>query len=141
MIFGNLDTSPFFVTAGRSKLSVGSYGGGGPWTSGIIDDFLSPDKVTNVSINYKNDTINTNISVFGSDDNRANFSAGFFYADSWTQDLSVGFNAGYVFNIAGAGNSSISEFLDSIGRANDNVGVINFDGTLAYSVLGGIAQL
>ncbi|WP_236939877.1 DUF3573 domain-containing protein [Francisella uliginis] len=140
VIFGNLDTSPFFVTAGRSKLSVGSYGGGGPWTSGIIDDFLSPDKVTNVSINYKNDTINTNIAVFGSDDNRANFSAGFFYADSWTQDLSVGFNAGYVFNIAGAGNSSISQFLDNIGRANDNVGVINFDGTLAYSVLGGIAQ-
>ena len=140
VIFGNLDTSPFFMTAGRSKLSVGSYGGG-PWTSGIIDDFLSPDKVTNVSINYKDDKINTNITIFGSDDNRANFSAGFFYTDSWTQDLSVGFNAGYVFNIAGAGNSSISQFLDSTGRANDNVGVINFDGTLAYLVLGSIAQL
>ncbi|QEO58001.1 MULTISPECIES: DUF3573 domain-containing protein [Francisella] len=141
VIFGNLDTSPFFVTAGRSKLSVGSYGGGGPWTSGIIDEFLSPDKVTNVSLNYKNDIINTNITVFGSDDKRANFSAGFFYTDSWTQDLSVGFNAGYVFNIAGAGNDSISQFLDNIGESEKNIGVLNFDGTLAYSMLGGIWQL
>ncbi|WP_150463454.1 DUF3573 domain-containing protein [Francisella sp. XLW-1] len=141
VIFGNLDTSPFFVTAGRSKLSVGSYGGGGPWTSGIIDEFLSPDKVTNVSLNYKNDIINTNITVFGSDDKRANFSAGFFYTDSWTEDLSVGFNAGYVFNIAGAGNGSISQFLDNIGESEKNIGVLNFDGTMAYSMLGGIWQL
>ncbi|NBH63614.1 DUF3573 domain-containing protein [Francisella noatunensis subsp. noatunensis] len=28
-----------------------------------IDEFLSPDKVTNVSLNYKNDIINTNIIV------------------------------------------------------------------------------
>nr|WP_235261406.1 DUF3573 domain-containing protein [Francisella sp. FSC1006] len=141
VIFGNLDTSPLFVTAGRSKLSVGSYGGGGPWTSGIIDEFLSPDKVTNVSINYKSDTINTNITVFGSDDKKANFSAGFFYTDSWTPDLSVGFNAGYVFNIAGAGNGSISQFLNNIGKSNKNIGVLNFDSTLAYSMLGGIWQL
>ncbi|MEY8717139.1 DUF3573 domain-containing protein [Francisella philomiragia] len=141
VIFGNLDTSPFFVTAGRNKLSVGSYGGGGPWTSGIIDEFLSPDKVTNVSLNYKNDIINTNITVFGSDDKRANFSAGFFYTDSWTEDLSVGFNAGYVFNIAGAGNGSISQFLDNIGESEKNIGVLNFDGTMAYSMLGGIWQL
>ncbi|MEY8767463.1 DUF3573 domain-containing protein [Francisella philomiragia] len=141
VIFGNLDTSPFFVTAGRNKLSVGSYGGGGPWTSGIIDEFLSPDKVTNVSLNYKNDIINTNITVFGSDDKRANFSAGFFYTDSWTEDLSVGFNAGYVFNIAGAGNGSISQFLDNIGESEKNIGVLNFDSTMAYSMLGGIWQL
>lgn len=141
VIFGNLDASPFFVTAGRNKLSVGSYGGGGPWTSGIIDEFLSPDKVTNVSLNYKNDIINTNITVFGSDDKRANFSAGFFYTDSWTEDLSVGFNAGYVFNIAGAGNGSISQFLDNIGESEKNIGVLNFDGTMAYSMLGGIWQL
>lgn len=141
VIFGNLDTSPFFLTVGRSKLSVGTYGGGGPWTSGIIDEFLSPDKVTNVSVNYKSDTINTNITVFGSDDQRANFSTGIFYTDSWTQDLAVGFNAGYVYNIAGAGNGSISQFLDNIGKSNRNIGVINFDGTLAYTMLGGIWQL
>ncbi|WP_425352911.1 DUF3573 domain-containing protein [Allofrancisella frigidaquae] len=141
VIFGNLDTSPFFITAGRSKLSVGSYGGGGPWSSGIIDEFLSPDKVTNVSVNYKTDTINANVAVFGSDDKRANFSTGLFYADALTENLSAGFNAGYVFNIAGAGNSSIPQFLKSVGRENENIGVINFDANLAYAMLGGIWQI
>ena len=75
VIFGNLDTSPFFITAGRSKLLVSSYGGSGPRTSGTINEFLSPDKVTNISFNYKSDIINTNIAVFVSDDKRANFSA------------------------------------------------------------------
>ncbi|ORU76845.1 DUF3573 domain-containing protein, partial [Francisella tularensis] len=46
VIFGNLDTSPFFLTAGRNKLSVGAFGGGGPWTGGITKNFLSPGKVT-----------------------------------------------------------------------------------------------
>ncbi|MDE4970190.1 DUF3573 domain-containing protein, partial [Francisella tularensis] len=52
VIFGNLAISPFFVTAGRNNLSVGSYCGGGTWNSGITK-FLSPYQVTNVSIDYK----------------------------------------------------------------------------------------
>lgn len=141
VMFGNLDTSPFFVTAGKSKLSVGSYGGGGPWTSGIIDEFLSPDKVTNLALNYKNDVINANITAFGSDDKRANFSTAIFYADSWTENLSAGFNAGYVYNISGSGNGSISQFLEKANREEDNVGVINFDANLAYAMLGGVWQI
>ena len=73
VMFGNLDTSPFFVTVGRSKLSV------------VVDhglvvlsmSFLSPSKVTNISLNYKNDIINTNITVFGLDDKPANFNGSF----------------------------------------------------------------
>nr|WP_234393692.1 DUF3573 domain-containing protein [Francisella noatunensis] len=71
VIFGNLDTSPLFVTAGRSKLSVGAFGGG-PWTGGITG-FLAPGRTTNISLNYKNDILNANIAVFGSDDNHLNF--------------------------------------------------------------------
>ena len=76
--------------------------------------------------------------MFAFDDKRANFSAGFFYTDSWTSDLSVGFNAGYVFNIAGAGNSSVYQFLSNISKSNENISIINFDATLVYSMLGGI---
>ncbi|QLE79150.1 DUF3573 domain-containing protein [Francisella sp. Scap27] len=141
VMFGNLDTSPFFVTAGRSKLSVGVYGGGGPWTSGIIDEFLSPDKVSNISLNYKDETFNANIAVFGSDDKRANFSTALFYADTFSENLSGGFNIGYVYNIAGAGNGGIQNFLQNIDRENDNVGVLNFDGNISYAMLGGIWQL
>lgn len=140
VMFGNLDTSPFFVTAGRNKLSVGSYGGGGTLTSGI-SAFLAPGKVTNVSVNYKNDTVNANIAVFGSDDKHANFSAGLFYADSLTDNVAAGFNAGYVFNMAGAGNSTLGQALINTDSTQDNVGAFNLDANLAYTGFGGIIQV
>jgi len=106
VIFGNITASPFFVTVGRNRLSVSSFGGGGSST-GSIASFLGTGRATNVSLNYKSDTINTNIAVFGTDEQRVDFSAGFFYADSWTEDLSVGFNTGYVYDLSGAENFNI----------------------------------
>ncbi|WP_407877332.1 DUF3573 domain-containing protein [Francisella sciaenopsi] len=140
VIFGNLDTSPFFVTAGRNKLTVGSYGGGGAWVGGVTG-FLQPGSPTNVSLNYKDSVWNAAVAVFGSDDKHANFSTGLFYADSWTPNLGAGFNIGYVYNIAGARNSNISNSLDRLGRAGDTVGALNVDGNLAYSVWGGIINM
>lgn len=140
VMFGNLDTSPFFVTAGRNKLSVGSFGGGGPYTGGI-NSFLAPGKTSNISVNYKDDIINTNITVFGSDDKRANFSTGIFYVDSWSENIAVGGNLGYVFNMAGAGNSSLNQALINTDSANDNVGVFNIDANVAYTGFGGIWQV
>ncbi|OEZ33636.1 hypothetical protein AS144_04030 [Francisella endosymbiont of Amblyomma maculatum] len=139
VIFGNLDTSSFFVTAGRNKLSVGTYGGG-TWTSGITK-FLSPGNVTNLSVDYKDQVWNANIAVFGSDDKHANVSAGLFYADSWTPNLAAGFNIGYVFNIAGADNSSIASSLKNLNRSGDNVGALNVDGNLTYAIWDGFLNL
>ncbi|QIW09271.1 DUF3573 domain-containing protein [Francisella sp. LA112445] len=141
VILGNLDVSPFFVTIGHHRrLSFGTYGGGGPWSNGITADFLAPDSVSDVAFNYKTNTINANIAVFGTQENHPDFSAAIFYANKLTMDLSYGFNFGYIFNIAGAGNNSIRDFLDNVGKSDDNLGVINIDGTLAYSVLEGILQ-
>jgi hypothetical protein len=141
VIFGNLDTSPFFVSVGRNKLSVGTYGGGGTWTNGTTN-FLSPGSVTNVSVNYKSEAWNANVTVFGSDDKRANFSTGVFYADSWTPNLAAGFNVGYVFNMAGADNSSLDAVLDNNpGHEKDNVGALNVDGNLTYAVFDGFLNL
>ncbi|MBK2029411.1 DUF3573 domain-containing protein [Francisella noatunensis] len=140
VIFGNLDTSPFFVTAGRNKLTVGSYGGGGSWTEGITS-FLAPGSPTNVSINYKDSVWNAAVAVFGSDDKHANFSTGIFYADSWTPNLAAGLNVGYVYNIAGAQNTSIQDSLTKLKRSGDTVGALNVDGNLAYNIWGGIFQI
>ncbi|MDE4986263.1 DUF3573 domain-containing protein, partial [Francisella tularensis subsp. holarctica] len=92
---------------------------------------------TNVSIDYKDQVSNANIAVFGSDDKRANYSTGLFYADSWTPNLAAGFNVCYVFNIAGAGNSSIANSLANLNRRRDNVGAINVDGHLTYAIWDG----
>ncbi|MED7818943.1 MULTISPECIES: rhizoferrin import outer membrane protein FslE [unclassified Francisella] len=140
VIFGNLDTSPFFVTAGRNKLSVGTFGGGGPWTGGTIS-FLAPGKATNVSINYKNSILNANVAVFGSNDNQANFSTAIFYADKWTDNLAAGFNTGYVYNVAGAGNGSFKTFLANQNDPSGKIGSYNINGNLTYAVASGFLNI
>ncbi|ASG68605.1 hypothetical protein CDV26_09555 [Francisella halioticida] len=141
VIFGNLDTSPFFVTAGRSKLSVGTYGGGGPWTSGITD-FLAPGTVTNVSVNYKSEVWNANVSVFGADDQTADVSAGLFYVDSWTENLIGAFNVGYVYNMAGADNSSLGDYLTNTKLSSATpIGAFNIDANLTYGIFNGFLNL
>ncbi|MDE4970191.1 DUF3573 domain-containing protein, partial [Francisella tularensis] len=66
VILVNLDTSPFFGTVGKNRrISVGKYGGGGPWSNGLSEDFLDPGSVTNISLNYKTRSINANVSTFG----------------------------------------------------------------------------
>lgn len=140
VIFGNLDTSPLFLTVGRNMLSVGAFGGGGTWTSGTTK-FLAAGKVTNVSLNYKNDILNTNIAVFGTSDNRLNFSAGLFYAERWSEDLAVGFNTGYVYNLAEAGNSSLNNFLQTQSKSGDTVGSLDINGNITYSVAGGFLNI
>jgi hypothetical protein len=138
-MFGNLDTSPYFVTVGRNALSVGAYGGGGVYTDGLNDAF-KPDKATNISVNYKTNTINTNIAVFGTNDQQANFSTGFFYADEITDEISFGGNMGYVLNAGGAGAGGITDFLAREGTPNKMIGVLNFDGTVSYAIGQGSMQ-
>ena len=138
-MFGNLDTSPFFVTVGRNDLSVGGFGGGGVYTDGLNDGF-KPGKTTNLSINYKTNTINTNISVFASNDQQANFSSGFFYADQITDEISLGGNAGYVLNAGGANAGGISNFLSRAGTPDKMIGVLNFDGVISYEIGEGSVQ-
>jgi hypothetical protein len=134
VMFGNMTESPFFVTAGRNSLSVSSFGGGGSST-GSIASFLGTGRATNVSLNYKSDTINTNVTFFGSDKNRIDFSTGLFYADSWTEDLSVGFNTGYVHDLHGAEN-----FFIAFSNPESSIGAYNIDGNIAYNVGTGILQ-
>ncbi|MDE4994674.1 DUF3573 domain-containing protein, partial [Francisella tularensis subsp. holarctica] len=78
----------------------------------------------------KDQVWNANIAVFGSDDKRSNFSTCLFYAASWTPNLAAGFNVGYVFNIAGAGNSSIANSVANLTRSSDNVGALKVVGNL-----------
>ncbi|WP_150466667.1 DUF3573 domain-containing protein [Francisella sp. SYW-9] len=141
-IFGNLDTSPFFVTVGRNKLSVGSYGGGGTWTDGMTI-FLKPSRASNISVNYKSQVWNANVSVFGTNDNSADFSTGLFYADNWTENLVGAFNVGYVYNLNGSGNGDVVSFLKEQYGNNTSakVGAFNVDGNLTYGLFGGLLNL
>lgn len=135
VIFGNMSVSPFFVTAGRSTLSIANLGGGGPST-GSIAGFLGTGRATNVSLNYKTDSLNLSIAVFGSDDKTADFSTGLFYADSLTEKIALGFNTGYIYDLAGAENFSIPRVAP-----NQKIGAFSVDANLAYTLDAGIFQI
>ncbi|AIT10315.1 membrane protein [Candidatus Francisella endociliophora] len=134
VIFGNTTVSPFFVTVGRSQLSVSTFNGGGPSTASIAD-YLRVGKATNISLNYKTQALNLSLAAFTNDDKKADFSAGLFYADSLTKDITLGFNTGYVYDLNGAENENISLIAPE-----KTIGVYNIDSTIAYSLGEGIFQ-
>ncbi|EDZ90485.1 DUF3573 domain-containing protein [Francisella tularensis] len=135
VIIGNMDVSPYFITVGKSTLTIANLGGGGPSTSGIAN-FLNTGRATNISLNYKTSALNVSVAFFSTNNQKANFSAGLFYADKWTDNLSVGFNTGYVYDLAGAENSSIPRIA-----LNKTIGAFSIDANIAYTINSGIFQI
>lgn len=123
VIFGNLDTTPVFVSVGKYRPSVGSFGGGGPWTIGITANMFRPLIVTNAAINYRGDTSNANFTVFDAK-NHATFSVAYFDAVSIPNIAQVGFNLGYMHDIRGANNRF--NFIDK------RVGEFNIDTAISF---------
>lgn len=124
VIFGNLDTTPVFVSVGKYRPSVGSYGGGGPWTNSITANMFRPLRVTNAAVNYKGETANANFTLLDAD-NHATFSMAYFDAVKIDNFAQVGFNVGYMHDIRGA--SSRFNFI------NDRVGEFNVDTAWNFS--------
>nr|WP_322786325.1 DUF3573 domain-containing protein [Allofrancisella guangzhouensis] len=115
---GNLDTSPFFLSIGKYRVSLGSFGGGGPWTSGLTANMFRPLRVANVAINYKGDTSNANFTVSNAGDHPT-FSLAYFDAVTLFDRIQLGFNTGYMHDIRGANNR--------FSFVNKRVGEFNID--------------
>src|SRR6185437_5665601 len=49
---GNLNQSPFFALAGKTYLSYGAFGGGGPWTSALQKQAFSPNETPQLQVGY-----------------------------------------------------------------------------------------
>lgn len=123
VIFGNLDTTPVFVSIGKYRPSVGSYGGGGPWTNSITANLFRPIRVTNAAINYRGDTSNANFTVLDSK-NHATFSLAYFDAVSIPEIAQIGYNIGYMHDVRGA-----SPRFDFV---NKRVGEFNIDTAINF---------
>ncbi len=144
---GNLQESPFFMTFGKTRPSMGTYASGAPFMSGLTQGMFRPDYFTNATFGYQtaatgNVEQGVEISVFspksngapGNDLSSADFiiSAG----DSETiGPVSVSGLLGYVYDWRGTGMGATSGTVDGsaadVGALNRN-GVINFDGQIGY---------
>ncbi|QIV95606.1 uncharacterized protein DUF3573 [Allofrancisella inopinata] len=117
-MIGNLDTSPFFLSVGKYRVSLGSFGGGGPWTTGLTANMFRPLRVANAAINYKGDTSNANFTVSNAGDHPT-FSLAYFDAVRLFDIVQLGFNTGYMHDIRGANNR--------FSFVNKRVGEFNID--------------
>ena len=165
--FGNLEKFPMFVTVGKNRMPLGTFAGGGPWVSGISQALFRPARITNVTVGYYKDGLNTNLSVFTNKaedgaqvggttsspiyDTSADgkYSGNFLYSVFYNGVISdtkvaYGVNAGYLYNMANTGIGA-SQQIDSKGdlrNRQDRNSVLNFEGNLAYqdySVFAGLA--
>ena len=100
-----------------------------------MSNLLNPFNVANISINYKSDIWNASAALFSTSDNTVDFSTGLYYINTFENDLSLGWNIGYLYNLKGVGAA-----ISNVMSGNDTVGLINMDTTLAYKALGGTLQ-
>ncbi|MFZ9034806.1 MAG: DUF3573 domain-containing protein [Francisellaceae bacterium] len=134
VIFGNLSDYPVFVTVGKNRPSVGSFAGGGPWTGSLTQMLFRPDHITNASVNFAADGLNTSLAVFGTDDQTTDFSYGAFYGHQ-VGNWSYGINGGYMYDVNGSGNSSFNDATQA-STGDKRIGAVNFDGSLNYDIYG-----
>ncbi len=144
---GNLKESPFYMTFGKSRPSMGTYAGGAPFMSGLAQGMFRPGYITNATFGYQsnNDQMGQKgiqVSVFSPKSNgpaendmkSADFTISGGYTDT-IDNFSFGGILGYVYDWRGTGMAATAN-LDSQTIAGqgqlDRNGVVNFDGQLGY---------
>ncbi|WP_192484849.1 MULTISPECIES: DUF3573 domain-containing protein [Cysteiniphilum] len=156
--FGNLDSSPVYLTVGKNRLSFGSFADGGPWIGGITQAMFRPGHGTvsaNLGLSFgdlysasqskDHFNVNANLAVFqGKSDsnNKTNFMASLF-ADYDDNTYNFGGTLGYMYNWIGTGMGATSLVVsntNSPNLVNDNRnGIVNAEvhaGVDAYFNLG-----
>lgn len=135
VIFGNLSDFPLYGTVGKNRIPFGSFSGGGRWTVSLTQMLFCSSRVTNASLAYYQDGLNTNITFFQTNDHTSNGAYGVSYGGEMGQ-FSYGINGGYVYNVNGTGNSSFDAITKSGDTAIARVGAFNVDLRLTYDLFG-----
>ena len=134
IIFGNLADFPLYATVGKNRIPFGSFSGGGPWTGSLTQMLFRSDRVTNASVAYYQAGLNTNVTLFQTNDHSSDGAYGVSYGGEIDQ-FSYGINGGYVYNVNGTGNESFKALTDN-GTSTTRVGAVNVDLSLTYDMFG-----
>ena len=101
---------PIYATVGKNRIPFGSFSGGGPWTGSLTQMLFRSSRVTNASVAYYQDGLNTNVTLFQTNDHSSDGAYGVSYGGEVDQ-FSYGINGGYVYNVNGTGNGSFDQAL------------------------------
>lgn len=137
VMFGNLDEYPVYGSVGKNRISLGNFGGGGPWTGSLGQYMFRPNQIANISAVYLKDGLNINATALGDDNGGGNFMASAFYVGQLSDAVSLSVNGGYLFNIAGSGNETMYTFSNDPNlNQSKRIGAVNFEGSLAIHEFG-----
>ncbi len=138
--FGNLETTPFYATVGKTRMSLGTFNGGAPWVGGLTQMLFRPGYESNVTLGYAKDNFVANLSLFnGESDTSTNALYSMAYGNNIGKFQYSGI-VGYVYNWQGTGMGALNQSSSVTGSnkipENDRNSVINFDGKLGYNNYG-----
>jgi hypothetical protein len=126
VVFGNLYHAPVYATVGKNRINLVSFSGGGSSTGSLTQMLFRSSRITNASFAYNQDGLNTNITVFQTDDNSSNGAYGLSYRGKINQ-FGYSINGGYLYNINGTGNHSFDTITKSGNNTITKVGAVNID--------------
>jgi hypothetical protein len=149
IMLGNLNQSPFFAVAGKTNISYGAFGGGGPWTSALQKQAFSPNETAQLQAGYNQNGLVAELSAV----NNSTFSNNLqdlVYNVSYGQQINQ-FNyqvgAGYMNDIRGLSSDVGSAYATSaatssatatlVGKRN---GLYDVNGQVGYGNYAAIAE-
>jgi len=126
--FGNLNKSPLFLTAGKTFLPFGVYGGGGVWSVPMTRAVFRPSEVPQVLLGYFKNGFNSNLAVFGDNGTQqvADYVYSVFYAGTVQNSLGYTVGAGYLNDLRGL-PSSLGSAYQSDGELDSSKRVPAYD--------------
>lgn len=147
LTLGNLKSTPFYVTLGKTGMYLGKFSGGSQTINGLTKLLFQPGYEPNLSLGYAKDNLIASVSLFNSGSHKK---LNAIYTVSYKNKLGpikyLGI-LGYVHSIQGTGMGVSKQYKNSVTgdkviSGRDKNPVINFDGQLGYgscNISGGYA--
>jgi hypothetical protein len=149
IMLGNLNQSPFFGVAGKTNISYGAFGGGGPWTSALQKQAFSPNETSQLQVGYSQNGLVAELSAVNNttfSNNLQDLVYNVYYGQQINQfNYQVG--AGYMTDIRGLSSDVGSAYATSaasssatatiIGKRN---GLYDVNGQVGYGNFAAIAE-
>ncbi|MDO8954584.1 MAG: LbtU family siderophore porin [Gammaproteobacteria bacterium] len=119
--FGNLASSPWYVTLGNAYLPFGNFSGNGPLDNALTTNAFRINPTTEAMLGLNSDGFDTNFGVYNDSSFSNNAFHDFLLSSTWTQALNtssqLSLGASYISDIRGTSSGVGSSYTQSTASA------------------------
>lgn len=139
---GNLDKTPFYITAGKTYIPFGVYTASGPWSVALTRAYFRANETPQVIFGFFNSGLTSNLSVF--QDSAKNEISNFVYNLNYAHTINTLWNfdvgAGYMNDIVGAANTAFGGANGGTITSNGINPAVDLNAALNYAIYGVSAE-